>query len=217
MSLRVLIADDHAILREGLRSMLDREPNITVVGEAEDGRKACDLAHELEPDVVVMDIQMPGLNGLDATRKILQHKPNIRVLVLSMYTDRRFVIQALDAGARGYVTKDGTYDEILQAARTVARGGIYLSPQVADSAMARYLGRVSAERRPAMVALSTREREVLQLMAEGTSTRNIAADLGISIKTAESHRLNIMRKLDLRSVAELTKFAIREGLTSLDS
>jgi DNA-binding NarL/FixJ family response regulator len=216
MSLRVLIADDHAILRNGLRSLLEREEGLTVVAEAEDGRQACELAAEARPHVVIMDIQMPGLNGLEATRKLLKITPQVKVLVLSMYTTRRFVVRALEAGARGYVAKECAFDEIVQAVQTVSRGGIYLSPQVA-APLEEDLRRLDAVQPSPLAVLSPREREVLQLLAEGFSTRAMGAELGISIKTAETHRHNVMKKLDLHTVAELTKLAIREGLTTLDS
>ena len=216
MSLRVLVVDDHAIVRQGLRRLLESEAGVTVVGEADDGRTACQLAREITPDLVIMDIQMPGLNGLDATRKLLADRPETRVLVLSMYTARRFVTRALDAGARGYVAKDCAHEEIAAAVRTVSRGGIYLSPQVADPALEEYNRRAGESAHHGAAALSPREREVLQLLAEGAGRRDIARELGINVKTAESHRQNLMRKLDLHSVAELTKFAIREGITSLD-
>ncbi len=216
MSLRVLIVDDHAILRDGLRSLLESEEGLTMVAEAEDGRQACELAAEARPHVVIMDVQMPGLNGLEATRKILKKAPQVRVLVLSMYTARRFVARALEAGARGYVAKDCAFEEIVQAVQTVARGGVYLSPQVA-APLEEDLRRLDSGRPSALDALSPREREVLQLLAEGSSTRAMAAELGISVKTAETHRHNVMKKLDLHTVAELTKLAVREGLTTLDA
>ena len=216
MSIRVLLSDDHRIMREGLRSLLEKEPDIELVGEAEDGRSTLELASRLKPQVVVMDISMPGLNGIDATRKLLEKLPSVKVLALSMHTDQRFIEGMLRAGATGYLPKDCASEELVRAIRTVLSNQTYLSPSIADVVRRDYL----SQRRGADISVSRgltdREREVLQLMAEGQNTKEIASRLQVSVKTIETFRQHIMQKLDLHSLAELTKYAIREGLTSLE-
>ncbi|MCC7410559.1 MAG: response regulator transcription factor [Gammaproteobacteria bacterium] len=214
MPVSVLIADDHELLRAGLKALLERQ-GITVVGEAGDGRSAVLMARELRPAVVIMDVSMPHMNGIDATTRVLEAVPDTRVLALSMHADRRFVMQILDAGASGYLLKDSAVEELGLAVRTLAGGQVYLSPGIAGAVIDTFLKRSPGAQPLKSTALSTREREVLQLIAEGRPTADIAADLHVSVKTVESHRKNIMDKLALRSVAELTKFAIREGLTGL--
>jgi DNA-binding NarL/FixJ family response regulator len=209
VSLRILLVDDHAMLREGLRSILAREPGVEVVGEAADGRAALDAVRALAPDVVVMDVGMADLNGIEATRRIRAESPSTRVIALSTHSDRRYVAGMLEAGARGYVAKVSAYDELRQAVRAVAAGRVYLSPRLADAG-------VPAPRVSTTISLAPREREVLQLIAEGHSSPEIAGRLHISGHTVETHRRNIMQKLGLHSVAELTRYAIREGITSLD-
>lgn len=212
---RVLLADDHKILRQGLRTLLEQEEDIDVVGEAGNGRASVKLAGELAPDVVIMDVAMPDLNGIDATRRITEADPGARVLALSMHSDGRYVKGMLQAGARGYILKDCASEELTRAIRTVMAGQVYVSPGVTGAIVNDYVRQLSAASgEPA--ALSHREREVLQLFAEGASTATIAAQLHLSVKTIETHRKRIMDKLDLRSIAELTKYAIREGITALD-
>ena len=213
--LNVMIADDHRILRQGLRSLLEKEPDLQVTAEAEDGRGALAAAEDGAIDVAIVDISMPGLNGIEAARKLLATNPNIRIIGLSMHTDRRFVSEMLKAGALGFVPKDSAFEELVQAIRTVLAGKIYLSPSVAGGVVDEYLRRSEPPDRTAFSSLTPREREVLQLMAEGRNTKQIAMDLHVSIKTVETHRRQVMEKLDLYSVAELTKYAIREGLTTL--
>ncbi len=216
MKLKVLIVDDHQILREGLVALLAERSEFQVVGHAADGRTAVALAGELQPDVVVMDVAMPELNGIEATRQMLARAPKVRVLALSMHADKRFVTGMLRAGAWGYVLKCSGLEELLLALRALARGHRYLSPAVTHLVIEEHLtggGEVTVT--PAAL-LTPREREVLQLMAEGKATKTIAARLHVSVKTIESHRKQIMEKLKLRSVAELTKYAIREGLTTLE-
>jgi len=216
MSIRVLLSDDHRIMREGLRSLLEKEPDIELVGEAEDGRSTLKLASRLKPQVVVMDISMPDLNGIDATRKLLEKLPSVKVLALSMHTDQRFIEGMLRAGATGYLPKDCASEELVRAIRTVLSNQTYLSPSIADVVRRDYL----SQRREADISVSgvltEREREVLQLMAEGKNTKEIASRLQVSVKTIETFRQHIMQKLNLHSLAELTKYAIREGLTSLE-
>ena len=215
MQLNVLIADDHRILRQGLRSLLEKEPDLRVAVEADNGRQAVEAVEQGTIDLAIMDVAMPGLNGIEATRKLLTIKPGLRVIGLSMHTDRRFVAEMLKAGAVGFVSKDSAFEELVQAIRTVLGGKVYLSPAAAGVVVDDYLRRNGAGEPSAFSALTAREREVLQLMAEGRNTKQIAMDLHVSIKTVETHRRQIMEKLELFSVAELTKYAIREGLTTL--
>jgi DNA-binding NarL/FixJ family response regulator len=233
--MKVLLADDHRIVREGLKSLLQSQADMQVVAEAADGRQAVQMARELAPDVVVMDVAMPQLNGIEATRQIAADEPGMKVVALSMHSDRRYVSEALKAGASGYVLKDGAFEELITAIRAVVSNKVYLSPRVAGVVVEDYVRRLpgrgngggtaahaaggaadEAARRGAFDALTPREREVLQLMAEGYATKEVAHRLHVSVKTVETHRRQIMEKLDLHSVAELTKYAIREGLTTLE-
>jgi DNA-binding NarL/FixJ family response regulator len=217
MPSKVLIADDHQILRQGLRTLLEGLPEVTVVGEACDGRQAVRMAKELQPDVIVMDVAMPGLNGIDATRQVVSDGAPTRVIALSMHSDRRFMAEMLKAGAKGYLLKEGAFDELANAIRTVLADRVYLSPKIANVMVENYVLREPGAEPSAYAKLTPREREVLQLMAEGRATKQIAMDLHVSVKTVETHRRQIMEKLDIHNVAELTKYAIREGLTSLDA
>ena len=215
MSIRVLIADDHTIFREGLRGLLERERDLSVVGEAGNGIEAVKLARDLQPDVVVMDISMPEMNGIDATRAICAENAAIRVLALSMESDRRFIVEVLESGAIGYVLKDAFFKDLATAIRIVATGERFLCPRITELIVKDYLERVPDGLPLTFESLTTRERELLQLIATGKNTKEIAHHFGISIKTVEVHRHAIMKKLDLYSIAELTKYAVREGLTSL--
>ncbi len=217
MSVRILLVDDHQMLRDGLRSILDLEDDLEVVGEAGNGYDALELARTLRPDVVVMDIGMKDLNGIDATRQIKADDPRAQVIALSTYADESYVLSMLQAGASGYVIKDAAVEEMRRAIRAVAEGHHYLSPQIAGSVVASHLRGPSPEGASVTPALAPRERQILQLLAEGHTSSEIARRLHIATTTVESHRRNIMKKLDLHSVAELTKYAIREGLTSLES
>ncbi|MEM7166603.1 MAG: response regulator transcription factor [Planctomycetota bacterium] len=216
MTTRVLLVDDHKIIRDGLRKLLEEQSGYEVVGEAADGREGVRLALELRPDIVVMDIAMKGLNGVEATQKILSEAPRIQVIALSMHSDAPYVSRMLKAGARGYLLKDCAFEELTTALQQVAERRLYLSPQVTGVVVDDYVRKMDtddgAEPRP---ELTPKEREVLQLLAEGQSTKEMASTLSVSVKTIETHRGNIMNKLELRSIAELTKFAIRSGLTSL--
>ena len=218
MDTRILIVDDHGIMRQGLKLLLEGQPGVAVVGETSDGRSAVTLAADLRPDVVLMDISMPGLNGIDATRQIRQSVPTARVIALTAHCDRGAVREILKAGAAGYVVKDSVFDEVEDALRSVMAGRVYLSPRIAGSVVENFVADQGSEGPAAGVfaKLSAREREVLQLMAEGKATKEVARALNVSVKTAETHRRAIMQKLDLYSVAELTKYAIREGLTSVE-
>ncbi len=213
---KLIIADDHKIIRDGLKSLISQQPDLQVVAEAGDGRRAVELVRELRPDVVIMDVSMPELNGIDATRQIISEFPETRVIALSMHSDRRFVNAMLKAGASGYLLKDCAFEEIIRAIDTVVKGQMYLSPAVTTLLVDGLITHESNAEESIFELLSEREREVLQLLAEGNSTKEIASTINVSVKTVESHRKNIMDKLDLRSVAELTKLAVREGLTSLD-
>jgi two-component system response regulator NreC len=217
MTIRVLIADDHKIMLAGLRSLLEKQADLEVVGEAENGRKAVQMAQEKKPDVVVMDVSMPDLNGIEAATQIKESLPETRVIALSMHSDKRFVMGMLRAGAAGYLLKDCASQELANAIAQVAAGKKYLSPEITGVVIDDFLqGGSSEEGATVASALSAREREVLQLIAEGWSTKQIASHLYVSIKTIETHRRQIMKKLDLHSIADLTKYAIREGLTSVD-
>lgn len=215
MKIKVLLAEDHKLVREGLRALLEKEAGMDVVAEAGNGREAIQLARQLHPDVVVMDLTMPDMNGIEATRRIVAEIAEVRVLALSMHSDKRFVQEAINAGAKGYLLKDVASEELLSAVRTVASGKIYLCSKITGVIVDDYKQRFPGDFSLASVHLSSREREVLQLIAEGKSTKDIAFTLNVSIKTVETHRQQIMKKLKLGSVAELTKYAIREGLTSL--
>ncbi len=210
------MVDDHKVVREGLSSLLEEEQEIEIAGEAEDGRKAVELALELKPDVVMMDVVMPDLNGIEATRKIKAEAPDIKVLGLSNYSDIRYVEGMLEAGASGYVLKDCGIEELVCAIRAVADNGTYLCTRIRESIISDYLEHLSQTEIPGKPTLTPKEREVLQLIAEGANTKEIASRLKASVKTVETHRRHIMEKLDTHSVADLTKHAIRQGLTSLD-
>lgn len=216
MGLKILIADDHAIVREGLRALIDKETDMKVAAEAATGTEAVRLARECSPDVIVMDISMPDMNGIDATRSITEELSQVRVLALSMESDRRFVVEALKAGASGYLLKDAAFKELADAIRIVAAGETYLGPRISTLIIKEYLQRVPGQDSATYESLSPREREILQLVAEGKSAKEIAFAFGVSLKTVENQRHSVMKKLDLFSIAELTKYAIREGLTSLN-
>jgi DNA-binding NarL/FixJ family response regulator len=215
MSIRVLVVDDHPVICQGLRLLLDREPGMQVVGEAHDGRAAIDMARDLRPQVVLMDLAMPMLNGVDATRKILAELPSTKVVALSALSNARAVSDAMAAGVCAFVPKEGMADELVTAIRTAAQGGTYLSPRVAGAlAYHRSNGGFPGGTHP--VKLTQREREVLQLISEGKATKEVARCLNVNVKTVETHRRSMMDKLEMDSIAELTKYAIREGITSVE-
>lgn len=213
MAIRILLADDHKILREALKGILEREHDIVLVGEANDGAETIKLTREVHPDIVLMDIGMPVMGGIEAARILLAEQPELKVIALSTYSDRRIVLQMLDAGARGYIVKSAGRDELLRGIRAVSHGRIYLCPDASavlvDSVRTKNPSEPFASER-----LGKREREVLQLLAEGHTSPTIGKKLHIATSTVEVHRRNIMRKLELHSIAELTKYAIRNGLTS---
>lgn len=216
-TIRLILADDHCLMREGLRALLEQEETFSIVGEADNGRDAVDLARQKMPHVMIMDVSMPDLNGIEATRQILTDHPSIRIIALSGHSKMDFVRKMLEAGAAAYVLKSRAYEELIRAVREVMKGRKYLSPEIAGGVVDEYVELSAASAgETAFVLLTTREREVLQQLAEGVSTKEMADVLGVSIKTIETHRRNIMEKLNLHSVAELTKYAIREGITALD-
>ncbi len=214
MSVKIIIADDHKIMRDGLRNMLEKEAGMEVVGEAKNGREAVRLTEQLLPDILIMDISMDDLNGIDATRAIAAKGLKTRVVALSMHADKRFVAGMFDAGAMAYLLKDCSYDELIQALRQVMAGRTYLCSMISGVVIRDYIQRM---RRNEPSLLSPREKEILQLMAEGSTTKRIADQLKVSVKTVETHRQHIMEKLNIFSIAELTKYAIKEGITSLDT
>jgi len=214
--MRIVIADDEGILRQGLSALIREQPDMEVVGEAQDGWEAVALAKELKPDAVVMDISMPNLNGVDATRQILAENPNIKVVALSMHPDRHYVTEILKAGALAYVLKSYFVDELIKALHAAAAGEHYLSPQITDVLVDQIVNKTSANDQNGLSRLTGRLRQVLQLTAEGLSTKQIALRLCISPKTADANRREIMNQLGIFTIAELTKYAIREGLTSAE-
>jgi DNA-binding NarL/FixJ family response regulator len=206
--IRVLLADDHAVVREGLRALLEKDSGLTVVAEAGDGREALRLARERHPDVAVLDLSMPLLNGLEAARQMTAWAGGPRTLLLTMHAEAPYVLEALRAGVRGYVLKRDAGADLVRAVREVVGGAVYLSPKISPAV-------VEAVRTPVSTpeaVLTDREREVLQLVAEGKTTKEIAALLGVSVKTADAHRTRLMQKLDLHDIASLTRFAIRQGV-----
>jgi DNA-binding NarL/FixJ family response regulator len=216
MKLRILLADDHRLFRDGLRTLLENQAGMEVVGETSDGTQTIAAVSEKKPNIILMDISMPNLNGIDATRRIISENPSIKIIMLSMHSDQKFVIEALKSGAVGYLLKDCAIDELIAAIRSVVSGQIYLARDIKDAVIKDYLKLAVSSPESVFSTLSIREREVLQLLAKGLSTKETAAMLNISIKTVETHRKQIMDKLGIYSIAQLTKYAIREGLTPLD-
>jgi len=216
MSIKILIADDHKIFREGLRALIEKQPGMEVIEEVENGRKAVQLVRDLLPDVIIMDIAMPNLNGIEATRQIVSKIPNVKVIALSMHSDKRFVVEMLKAGASGYLLKDCAFEELAHAIRAVSTNRTYLSPKITDIMIKDYVRLFPKTKLSVSSILTPRQREVLQLLSEGKTTNQIAQDLQVSVKTVETYRQQIMEKLDIHSIAELTKYAIREGLTSVE-
>jgi len=214
--IRLIIADDHKMFRDGLRSLIDRHRDIEVVGEAESGQKLLERLAPLHPDLVILDVSMPGLNGIEAARRIREIDPSVRIIMLSMHADRRYVIESLRAGASGYLLKDDGFEELVRAIPRVMSGQVVVADRIGEKLLQDYLALERPDENSAFVRLSPRERETLQLIAEGLSTKEIASTQKVSVKTVESRRKQIMDKLGLHSVAELTKFAVREGLSSLD-
>jgi len=216
MSIRILLADDHKIVRDGLRALIEKQSGMEVIAEAGDGRSTVQMVQELLPNVVIMDIAMPDMNGIEATRQITATAPNVKIVALSMHSNKRFVAEMLKAGASGYLLKDCAFEELNNAMRAVIANRTYLSPKIADIIIKDYTRLFPKTEFSVFSILTLREREVLQLLAEGKTTKEISSSLNISAKTVETYRKQIMDKLDIHSIAELTKYAVREGLTSLE-
>jgi two-component system response regulator NreC len=218
-TLKVLLVEDHAIVRQGVRALLDEEPDITIVGETGEGSEALLMAERLRPDIVLMDLSLPGVSGIEATRQVCERFPTMRVVVLSMHDSEEYVFRALRAGASGYVLKQSTSTELVLALRAVAAGSTFLSPDISQILISDYMRRAETQDRDdeALSILTPREREVLQLVARGLNNRQIAERLHISVKTVETHRGNMMRKLDVHDRAGLVKFAIDSGLITLET
>jgi DNA-binding NarL/FixJ family response regulator len=214
--LKVLIADDHKIVREGLRMILERESDIQVVAEAENGQTALSLAEEFSPDLVLLDISMPDLNGIEVTQQLLQKKPDLSILILSMCAEKQFVIESLSAGARGYLLKDCAATDLVVAIRNILAGGIHLGQKAAELIVKEYIQPGLAPDAGAKDRLSPREMETLRFIANGKNTKEIAYALELSTKTIETHRQNLMKKLNIHSIAGLVKYAIREGIIPVD-
>ena len=218
-TIKIIIADDHTMMREGLRSLIEKQPDMKTIAEADNGRKTLKLVQELKPDIVLMDVSMPDLNGIEATHQIKKEMPSIKVIALSMHSEKHFVSEMLKAGASGYLLKQCAFKELDLALRAVINNRSYLSPEIIDVVIEDYIsstahtGKNNLEHNK---VLTIREREVLQMLAEGRATKDIASLLNLSIKTVETHRQNIMRKINKHSLAELTKYAIVEGITTLE-
>jgi DNA-binding NarL/FixJ family response regulator len=213
--IKILLTDDHKMMRDGLRALIEKQVDMKVVGEADDGRTTVRLAHELLPDIVIMDISMPDMNGIEATRQIISNDPRTKVIALSVHADKRYVSEMLNAGASGYLLKNSAFSELIDAIRAVSLNRSYLDPEITDVMLKDYKDMLSKEKLSVFSLLTQREREVLQLIAEGKTTKEIAHLLDVSVKTVETYRQQMMEKLDTHSIAELTKYAIKEGLTSL--
>lgn len=217
MTIRIALCDDHQLIREGLRSLLERQPDMSVVGEGINGLDAIRLARDKKPDIMILDIGMPELNGIAAARRIIEDFPKIKVLALSMHSDHHFVTEMLEAGASGYMLKDSAFTELTGAIRTIMAGGLFISPRLAGNVLETFAHNAKPNRKTRRrIELSERETEILQMISEGKSSKEIATTLNISIKTVETHRQHIMQKIGIHNVAALTKFAIREGITSLE-
>ena len=216
MCIKILIADDHAIVRGGLKALISQQPNMEIIGEAEDGNKAVRLCRKLNPDIVIMDISMPEKNGIEATREIIEENNKIKILALSMHTQKEYIQNILEAGAAGYLLKNCVNEEITDAINTVLNNQVYICSKLSNVVMNALVNSIQTKQSATSVKLSPRERQVIQLLAEGKRTKEIASTLFISPRTVEVYRAQIMKKLEIDSVAELTKYAIREGITSLD-
>jgi DNA-binding NarL/FixJ family response regulator len=216
MKVRILLADDHQIMREGLKALLARHSSVEVIAEAENGIETLSIARQEKPDVIIMDIAMPDINGIEVTRQLKSESADIKVIALSMHSDRRFVSEILKAGASAYVLKQAAFEDLEKAIKAVMSNRTFLSDDILESVVSDYVSGLNHSEYDAYRQLSDRERQVLQLLAEGNSTKEIAFKLNVSVKTIETHRQNIMNKLGIRTLAGLTKFAVKEGLTSLD-
>ncbi len=214
--IKILLADDHRIMREGLRALIEKQHDMKVVAEAANGRMAVQLVQELLPEVVVIDVTMPDLNGIDATREIIASHPTVKVIALSMHSAKRFVLEMFKAGCSGYLLKDCAFEELTLAIRNVIENKVYVSPGVTGMIIKEYTHKLSETEFSRTSILTPKERNVLQFLAEGKTTKQIALSLKVSVKTIETHRRQILHKLNLHSIAELTKYAIQEGITPLE-
>ena len=214
MKTRVVIADDHGIVRDGVRSLLTHELGMEVVGEAVDGKQAVQLVRELTPDLIIMDINMPGMNGIEAAREIFHYNRGIKLITLSMYSDKRYVMEMLKIGASAYLLKDSAFKELSTAIQRVLHHQTYISSEIGADVIKACLEQIGTNNADTRSPLTPREREILKLVADGKQNKEIAEYLNMSVKTVEGHRQNIIQKLDLHTVAELTKYAIREGITT---
>lgn len=216
--LKIMLADDHTLFRQGIKTLISSESDMEVVAEAANGGDAVDRAGELRPDVVLMDIGMPGLSSFEATRQIKKNRPETKVLFLTMYDDEDYLVEGMEVGASGYVLKDSPAPQLVAAIRDIFRGGSYLSPRMLSQLVDDFRSRIkSATRMPRFATLTTREREVLKLLAEGNSVKEIACDLSLSVKTIEAHKFNLMRKLDIHNKAQLVQYAIQKKIIKLPS
>src|SRR4051812_7175916 len=214
--IRILLADDHTLFRQGIRNLLSTEADMEVINEACNGGEAVDKANELRPDVVLMDIGMPGLSSFEATRQIKKNRPETKVLFLTMYDDEDYLVEGMEVGASGYVLKDSPSNQLVAAVRDVMRGGSYLSPRMLSQLVDDFRTRIkSTARMPRFATLTVREREVLKMLAEGSSVKEIACDLTLSVKTVEAHKFNLMRKLDIHNKAQLVQYAIQKKIIKI--
>lgn len=213
---RILLADDHTLFRQGVRTLISGEPDMEVVAEAANGGDTVEKAAEARPDIVLMDIGMPGLSSFEATRQIRKNRPDTRVLFLTMYDDEDYLVEGMEVGASGYVLKDSPAEQLISAVRDICRGGSYLSPRMLAQLVDDFRSRVkNATRTPRFATLTAREREVLKMLAEGNSVKEIACDLDLSVKTIEAHKFNLMRKLDIHNKAQLVQYAIQKKIIQL--
>jgi two-component system response regulator NreC len=216
MNTTILLVDDHKIVREGFRSLLEKQPGFQVVGEADNGRTAVQITRDLKPHIVIMDVSLPRISGIEATRQIVDEMPDVRVIALSIHSENTFVVEMLRAGAKAYLIKDCAFDELIQAIEVVMSNRVYLSPMITDGVVHSYLDYMKKVEAPSFPSLTPREREILKHLAEGKTLKLIASNLGVSVKTIEAHRRNIMEKLGITTTIDLVKYAIREGLIVLD-
>ncbi len=214
--IRVLLTDDHTLFRQGIKTLLSAESDLEIVGEAANGAEAAEKANEVRPDVVLMDIGMPGLSSFEATRQIKKNRPDTKILFLTMYDDEDYLVQCMEVGASGYVLKDSPAQQLLAAIRDVYRGGSYLSPRMLSQLVDDFRSRIkTAHRQPRFATLTAREKEILKVLAEGSSVKEIASQLNLSVKTVEAHKFNLMRKLDIHNKAHLVQYAIQKKIIKI--
>jgi len=211
--IRILLADDHTLFRQGIKTLINTEPDMEIAGEAANGGEAIDKANELRPDIVLMDIGMPGFSSFEATRQIRKNRPETKILFLTMYDDEDYLVEGMESGGSGYVLKDSPAPQLLAAVRDVQRGGSFLSPRMLSQLVDDFRTRIkSANRLPRFATLTAREKQVLKMLAEGSSVKEIACDLNLSVKTVEAHKFNLMRKLDIHNKAQLVQYAIQKKI-----